>query len=712
MRRREFLKSAGCFVATATTGLIAWPGCGSDNEDAPTPGSFTFPQGVASADPSSAAVMLWTRAVRTMSTASDQPVPLVLELAKDSSFDKLVLMKSIQASAASDYTVRVWVDGLESNQIYFYRFRAEGDLSRVGRTRTAPDLDAEIEPRFAWVCCQDYEANFYSSYRRMINDDKAASEAEQLHFVMHIGDFIYETRSAGFMEALDDELKPVELKSKSGEPRLVPEFPSGGAKASDGTNFANVVDDYRHLYKTYLLDEDLQEARARWPFITVWDDHEFTDDCWQTQANYDRAASTDEPSQKRRVAASQAWFEYVPAALSNAKPVGELAVAAKDFKPVSVEDAPYSDVIVVDEPNNVKAIGAITLYRNLRWGKHVELVLTDNRSYRSDHALPEEVTKDNILIFAPRNVLPKDAVNAFDAGATANDGHPQDMVQGFENTRKDSLPGTLLGATQKQWWMDAMRASQATFKIWGNTVPLLRFLLDRSDVSLLPYDLVLSDDGWDGYNSERKELMKFLEDNAISNVVSLSGDHHAHFAGVVYTDFDADTKTPVMVDIVTAGISSNSQFFEVATALDGAFSPALAPIVGPVKQLIYYDSTPLGGTDKVVVNLNTLIRYGSHAANVAAATNDIAQIEAARKPQLNEHLRYVDTRATGYGLAHVTADGITATLVTIERSFEDLGATSPELHGQATFTVPKVDATSKAQMSEPELTGKKPFPLA
>jgi alkaline phosphatase D len=712
MRRREFLKSAGCFVATATTGMITWPGCGSESENAAKPGTFAFPQGVASADPHSDSVMLWTRAVRTTGSASDQAVPLVLELAKDEHFDTLVLMKSIQASAASDYTVRIWIDGLKSNQIYFYRFRADGDVSRVGRTRTAPDLDADIEPRFAWVCCQDYEANFYSSYRRMINDDMKAPAAEQLHFVMHIGDFIYETRSAGFMEALNDDLEPVELHNANGEPRLVPEFPSGGAKASDGTNFANSLDDYRHLYKTYLLDKDLQDARARWPFITVWDDHEFTDDCWQTQANYDRAASTDEPSQQRRVAASQAWFEYVPAALSDAKPVGELAVAAKDFKFVAVEDAPYSDEIVVSEPNNVKAIGAITLYRNLRWGKHVELVLTDNRSYRSDHALPEEVTKDNILIFAPRNVLPKDAVNAFDAGATANDGHPQDTVQGFRNTRKDSLPGSLLGAAQKQWWMDAMRASQATFKIWGNTVPLLRFLLDRSDVSLLPNDLLLSDDGWDGYDTERKELMRFLEDNAITNVVSLSGDHHAHFAGVVYTDYEAETKTPVMVDIVTAGIASNSQFLEVATALQGAFSPALAPVIEPVKQLIYYDSIPLGGTDKTVVNLNTLIRYGSHAANVAAATNDIAQIEAARKPEVNAHLRYADTRAVGYGLAHVTADGMTATLVTIERSFEDLGMNSPEIHGQATFKVPKVDATSKAELSEPELTGKKPFPLA
>jgi hypothetical protein len=107
-----------------------------------------------------------------------------------------------------------------------------------------------------------------------------------------------------------------------------------------------------------------------------------------------------------------------------------------------------------------------------------------------------------------------------------------------------------------------------------------------------------------------------------------------------------------------------------------------------------------------------LIRYGSHAANVAAATHDIPQIEAARKPDVNDHLRYVDTRATGYGLAHVTADALTATLVTIARRYEDIGTTSPEILGQAKFTVAKVDAPAKTQLAEPVLTGKKPFPLA
>jgi hypothetical protein len=168
----------------------------------------------------------------------------------------------------------------------------------------------------------------------------------------------------------------------------------------------------------------------------------------------------------------------------------------------------------------------------------------------------------------------------------------------------------------------------------------------------------------------------------------------------------------VMVDIVCAGISSNSQFHEIARALDTAISPALASAVVPVKQLITYDSTPLGGSEKAVVNLNTLIRYGSHAANVAAKTHDLTMIEAARNPKVNSHLRYADARSNGYGLCSVTKDGLSATLVTIERSFVDLGKDSPGIRGTATFDVKRVDAIANVELPEPALTGKKPFPLA
>jgi alkaline phosphatase D len=716
MRRRDFLRSAGYVVASAALpGVLA---CGDDDDtDTDEPqadggaATYTFPQGVASGDPQPTSVMLWTR-VEKQDVEDDEVIELTFEVSTTRQFEAVLVRKRVETSAASDFTVRVLATDLEPATTYYYRFRAGSERSIVGRTRTAPEYDADVDVRFAWACCQDYATGFYGSYRQLLNDDADKPEAEQIQFVLHLGDFIYETRGADFMEALNDDLEPIELKSKSGELRVVSEFPSGGGDAGDGVTFARTVDDYRHIYKTYLSDPDLQEARARWPFICVWDDHEFSNDCWQTQANVDRQATTDEPSQKRRVAASQAWFEYIPSALDQLEAVGDVDSFAADFEPVEVEDAPYTDQIEVNEPNSERAIDAITIYRRLRFGRHVDLVLTDCRSYRSDHALAEELTAADLLSFAPQAALQLDAVNISDAGRTANGGNPPDMASDtFANLRKESLPGTMLGENQKRWWKTVMEKSDASWKVWGSPVPLMRFRLDASEVDLIPHDLMLSPDAWDGYNTERKELMAFLKDKAITNVVSLSGDHHAHYAGLVYDDYDASAPAPVMVDLVVAGISSNSQFAEVAGALKNSIPAGLETLAAGVRRVLVYDSTPLGGSDKAVVNINTLIRYGSKAANVAADTHDIAQIEAARNPAINPHLRYADARATGFGLVHASARELRATLVTVERSYRDLEKSSPGIRGEATFTLPRADSLADVMLAEPELTGKRPFPL-
>lgn len=168
MKRRDFLKSAGCFIASASvSGLV---GCGtSSNKAAVAAGLYGFPQGVASGDPEPGSVMLWTRvAAKDKST---EPIELTLEVSDTKTFDMLVVSKTVQASSASDFTVRVLVDQLSANTIYYYRFVAGADESRVGRTRTAPKADADVPVRFAWVSCQDYAANYYSAYRQLLNDD-------------------------------------------------------------------------------------------------------------------------------------------------------------------------------------------------------------------------------------------------------------------------------------------------------------------------------------------------------------------------------------------------------------------------------------------------------------------------------------------------------------------------------------------------------------
>ena len=306
MKRRDFLFGAGAFIVGAK--LLA---CGDNKvpepgNDAGSRGIFKFPQGVASGDPRATSVVLWTRSIKFADP--DATVELQLQVATDDGFTSVVVDQTIDATAASDHTVRVLVTDLTADTSYFYRFRAGAD-DIIGRTRTAPAATADVQVNVAWVSCQDYQSGQFGAYAQMLRDDDGRAEADRLHFVVHLGDVIYETIDESSQRALDNDLQEIMLEDADGSDRIVSRFPSGGGTNKAGAKFARTVDDYRHLYQTFLSDPNIQAARARWPFIYTWDDHEFTNDCWQSMANYIDGTTADEGSQSRKLNANQAWFE-------------------------------------------------------------------------------------------------------------------------------------------------------------------------------------------------------------------------------------------------------------------------------------------------------------------------------------------------------------------------------------------------------------------
>ena len=84
--------------------------------------------------------------------------------------------------------------------------------------------------------------------------------------------------------------------------------PANGTKRADGAIYATTLADYRSLYKAYRGDARLQKLHASFPMIAIWDDHEFSDDCWQDRQEYS-ATDDSTPQTARRRSASQAWFE-------------------------------------------------------------------------------------------------------------------------------------------------------------------------------------------------------------------------------------------------------------------------------------------------------------------------------------------------------------------------------------------------------------------
>jgi alkaline phosphatase D len=719
MRRRDFLQRTGWFVVGAS--LTGIPGCTDDKKnpppvEAPTPeaqGTYSFPHGVASGDPRDSSVVVWTRAVRNSDAAA--AVIVHIEVAPDPDFSTIVADRLVTATSASDHTVRVVVTQLSANTTYYYRFTA-GQDSTTGRTRTAPEADEDkVQVNFAWVSCQDLSAGSFGAYRQMIIDDDARADEDKIFAVIHLGDFIYETRASDFQTAIDEAFQPISLKNADGTDRGVPQFPNGGTRSSIlGTtvNFAATVDDYRLLYKTFLSDPDLQAARARWPFICIWDDHEFTDDCWQSQANYDPKKSMDEGDQARRLAASQAWFEYIPVQLTGAAGVDGVDSEAQDFTPPAnkVVNAPFSfpdEDNFTEEPNNVAALGAITIYRSFRFGKHVELVMTDERSYRSDHAIPEDITSNSAFL-ASRNALPIDLVNQLDAGREANGGHPlQTLALGtapnvlnIPNPRAGTPPGTMLGAKQKKWFKATMEGSDATWKLWGNEVMMMRLAIPALSQTQPP--LMVSADAWDGYDTERQELMKFFVDKKIGNVVMLTGDIHASFAGQVMDNFNAlpANQKVVATELVAPGIASNSlfSFFLAAATLTGNTG-----LLG----LILADATTHGGSP-VTENFNLLLTGGVNAAGAFALTHgDFTQAKPAIVAT-NAHVKYVDTNTQGYGYVKVSEKEVDATIVTINRPIvTPATAAGPGVKRTASFKIP---ADAPDQMTGPTYTGTLPFP--
>lgn len=672
--RRRFLASLwrGAGSAVVIASLPAWSEAMPLGSASTPPGRFRFPQGLASGDPTEDSVILWTRVEAI--DGSTGPVRVRVEMSRDPQFTAMVAVEEITASMASDHTVRALVTGLDADSTYYYRFCAGDDVTPLlGRTRTAPAPTADRTARFAFASCQSYEAGYYRIWRALVEEDAQRAEAEQIDAVVHLGDFVYE--ALGY-----------------GGARRMPPFPDGGGDTGDSRRWARTLADYRHLYKTYLADPDLQAARARFPFIVTWDDHEFSDDAWQTTATYD---NTDVPMPARKVAANQAWFEFIPARLSDTASADGVRGEAQDFVPVEVGDAVGEAAL---DAEITRAISSLAIYRAVRWGQHAELVITDTRSYRSDHPVPDALGLQ--ISRTGRYFLPRHVVETFDAGRTANDGVPPAIVRVGEsdipNPRRDAAPGSMLGAPQKAWWKAVMRSSSATWKLWASSVPVMPVWFDVD--ALLPggSTTVFSTDTWDGFPSERRELLAFLEAEQIANVVVLSGDNHNTFAGTLLPRHP-DASSGVAVEFSVAGISSPSIF--------EAFAEAIAPD-DPLRAIVVFDDTRFGGTDPRCAALNVTLRYGVRSAVALQTGGDVRRALAVRNPTHNPHLAYMDTKANGIGV--IAVDG--ATCVTELWTFAPpLGPSAERLRTARFQTAARGRGTSVA-LGAPSLAGTPPFP--
>lgn len=291
--RRRFLRQA------APLGLSAFiPACGDTETDrqALTPCcegadlGARFVHGVASGDPSSDAVILWTRVTvgaalevgaeddrQAAQTAAAPEVVVAWRLGRDPELTDIVASGTERTGADRDFTVKVDVRGLDAGTTYYYDFSAGTQRSPVGRTRT---LHALAHARIAVTSCANYPAGFFNVYRRI-------AERADLDLVLHVGDYIYEYANGTL-----------------GDGTAISRVP-------DPDREIVTLDEYRTRHAQYKRDVDLQELHRQHPMIAIWDDHEVANNAFRDGALNHQPESEGSWEQRKR-AAMQAYFEWMP----------------------------------------------------------------------------------------------------------------------------------------------------------------------------------------------------------------------------------------------------------------------------------------------------------------------------------------------------------------------------------------------------------------
>lgn len=230
-----------------------------------------FYHGVASGDPLSDRVIIWTRVTPDDSVSS---IKVSWEVARNPGFDQIVKGGTITTSPADDYTVKVDVGGLDANSYYYYRFSALDNTSPIGRTKTLPAGDSDTL-KFAVVSCSNWQHGYFNAYDRVAE--------KQVDAVLHLGDYIYEY-------GIDN--------ARNVDRRHLPEHE------------IITVGDYRTRYSQYHLDDGLRNMRQQHPMIAIWDDHEVANN------SYVAGAQNHQPDEgdylARKAAAKKAYYEWIP----------------------------------------------------------------------------------------------------------------------------------------------------------------------------------------------------------------------------------------------------------------------------------------------------------------------------------------------------------------------------------------------------------------
>ncbi len=536
--RRSFIvktASAGAVVALGGT-LVA---CG----DAAVPKS-EFNYGLASGDPLSDRVILWTHAKIPLSNES---VGLTWQVASDVGFASIVKSGQLKATEASSFTAKVDVTGLSAGTTYFYRFVDDAGVASItGTTRTLPTTSA-TSVKLAVFSCSLYSAGFFNAY-----DAAAKSDAQ---YAIHLGDYLYEYGSDAAKFGNTDAVTSTTAVSLG---RVI-------SPANDMVSLS----DYRTRFALYRSDVNLQALHAKMPWITVWDDHEFANDAYMTGAENHNPTTQGDWTTRKTIAA-KVYHEWMPIRTHAS---GDQFKIYRSFDFGNLLSLHMLDTRIEGRDQQYGAFGDLD-------GGVVRYLTGLGTGTESSRRMISTVQQT----WLTSSVTASTATWQFlgNQDIMARMWFPGSVLTAFA-TNPASVPGKI----SEYLTAKATRAAAP-----GALSPTQTALLAATKI---PYNL----DSWDGYPANRESVLQMVKASG-KKLVALSGDsHNAWFANLTTL-----TGEKVGVEFATSSVTApgfeSAGLGDTASSLDGSAlvpqlgSAAIGAGLGLVDDLNYSDTTQRG----------------------------------------------------------------------------------------------------------------------
>ncbi|SHO54641.1 Phospholipase D precursor [Vibrio quintilis] len=495
--RRRFLElsAKGFGAAVISYGLM---GCNSQSNNDTV--SATFQHGVASGDPLTDAVILWTR----VTPEQEGKVQVSWEVATDPEFSQVVTNGSTFTDDSRDYTIKVDAIGLEAGTSYYYRFFVDDVPSTTGVTKTLPEGDIS-SVKLAVVSCSNFPAGYFNVF-------DLAAQRDDLDALLHLGDYIYEYPRGGY--ASDNAA-------------------SMGREVLPATELLS-LSDYRTRYAQYRTDSSLQKIHAKVPFITVWDDHEVANDAWKDGAENHNDGEGDYDTRKE--VATQAYFEWLPI-----RPwrEGDHEDIYRSFSFGNLVDLHMLDTRLLARDKQLSYSDYIDSSGNFDQTGLAAALADSTRTMLGQTQLAwlqQQLTTST----ATWQVLGQQVLMG-----TMN--LPAAIVTGQMSVTDYATLGELAQLAARQQAGDTTLTDEELAYLAANQDKLTDEVLALLNLPDIPYNL----DAWDGYGYEREVLLQTLK-SLNKNTVIVAGDTHNAWANNI-TDSGGDA---VAVEFATSSVSS------------------------------------------------------------------------------------------------------------------------------------------------------------